>query len=162
MTTTTGATLPPEATKADFGAALTAARKAAGLKQYELAAALGLCARTLMRWEGGVAMPRVDVRDKIVAWLRSRTGREADRALEALGVRFVRTSAAPLPIAPLSAEAARAAKVAIEHALYKAAEANDAPARVARQIALGVLAAIEAAGVTVATARALLAVEAKT
>jgi transcriptional regulator with XRE-family HTH domain len=126
------------------------------LKQKDLAAALELTPRTLTRWERGQAMPRVDVRDTIVGWLRARTGREADRALEALGVRFVRTGA-PGPGAPLSPEAAKGTKLAIEHALYRAAEAGDVPARVARQIALAVLTAAEGAGVTTGTARAFLA-----
>jgi transcriptional regulator with XRE-family HTH domain len=157
MTANAGTAAPREATKAEFGEALKAVRRGAGLKQHQLAAALELSTRTLVRWERGLAMPRVDVRDTIVAWLRARTGREADRALEALGVRFVRATAAPSPGAPLSPEAAERAKLAIEHALYKAAEAGDVTARTARQIALGVLAAVEAAGVSAAAARGLLA-----
>jgi transcriptional regulator with XRE-family HTH domain len=157
MTTGKPAVLPPtEATAADFGPALVAARRAAGLLQKQLAPLVNQSPRTLMRWERGQAMPRVDSRDAIVGWLRSRPGAEADRALEALGVRFVRMTAAPLPGAPLSPEAARGAKLAIEQALYKAAEANDVTARVARKIAVAVLAAAEGASITAGAARALL------
>ena len=163
MTPSTTASLAhlAEATSEQFAGALTATRKAAGLRQNQLAEELELSPRTVMRWEGGKAMPRVDVRDRIVAWLRARPGPEAELALAAMGSLFVRPAPPPPPAPPSpSPEATRDARLALEQALYRAAEAHDVPARAARQIVLAVLVAAEIAAIGPTFARTLLAVDA--
>jgi transcriptional regulator with XRE-family HTH domain len=141
-------------TPADFPAALVAVRRAKSLHQHHVAAELGLSVRTLVRWENGLSRPGVVQRESLVAWLRTLTGPEVERALVALGTVVTRTGGAP---APLSPEDAKRAAMVVENALFKAAEQGEVPARAARAIAVAVLEACDSTGLTPKRARELLA-----
>jgi hypothetical protein len=93
-------------------------------------------------------------RESLVAWLRTLAGPDVERALVALGTVITRTGGAP---APLSPEDAKRAVMAVESALFKAAELGDVPARAARSIAVAVLEACDSMGLTPKRARELLA-----
>ncbi len=139
----------------DFPAALVAVRRAKSLHQHHVAAELGLSVRTLVRWENGLSRPGVVQRESLVAWLRTLTGPEVERALVALGT--VVTRPVGTAGAPLSPEDAKRAAMVVENALYKAAELGEVPARVARAIAVAVLEACDSTGLTAKRARELLA-----
>jgi transcriptional regulator with XRE-family HTH domain len=114
------------------------------LTQRALAQKLGVTTRTVNRWETGGTEAPASVVPRAVALLRARDPGAADRlAIEA-----------KLPGALAQEEARR---VALDHAVYAAADALDVSPRRAREVLALFLTHLVAAGLGAADARARLA-----
>lgn len=145
-----------------LGSLLKRARREAGLKQKALAARTDFSERTLSRWESGALAPS---RDQLLAML-DHFGIASDETLDEL-----RRVARLVPEAgALAADGARAGrpptvpapppadlKAALDDAVRAYAEDLDVSARRLRAVAAALLGDIERLGLSLATARDMIA-----
>lgn len=134
-----------------LGKAIFEARRTTRLTQAELGSRLGLRVQTVSRWESGRAVPtrrNCSALITAICAIDPEAGAELARVVNDPSIAEV--PARPPPVAQERAGGA------VEGAIFAMSDALDLPPRRVRVVALGLLACLEASGVSVGMARAEL------